>query len=273
MKPDMILSSDPLDILFEDRNKAYGAYALRKEYSRRLLMALCSIPIITGLFWWGSLMNKAVHSGIMAAPEVIDVVMQKVTMEKPEPPKPLEAPRQKPVATIKNTPPVIVPDHVKTDPTPVVDDLMKDDRAISDKTGEGAPPTSISSPASAVNTGTGNAPVAEPVAAPPPVLQAAEQMPEFPGGIDGLRRFLGRNLRVPENVMEAGQQVKVPIRFVVSKNGELSNVEFLVQADEAFKNEILRVMSKMPKWKPGVQNGHNVAVYFAIPIVFEVAEE
>jgi protein TonB len=64
----------------------------------------------------------------------------------------------------------------------------------------------------------------------------------------------------------------VPVRFIVNKNGELSDVEFLVQANEQLKQEILRVMNKMPKWKPGLQNGRNIAVYFSIPIVFEVGE-
>jgi protein TonB len=77
---------------------------------------------------------------------------------------------------------------------------------------------------------------------------------------------------VPENVIEAGQRLKVPVRFIVNKSGELSGVEFLVQADESVKQEILRVMHKMPKWKPGSQNGKNVAVYFTIPLVFEVGE-
>jgi protein TonB len=82
-------------------------------------------------------------------------------------------------------------------------------------------------------------------------------MPEYPGGIEALRRFLGRNLNVPEEAVEPGQRIKIPVKFVVSKDGNLSGVEFLVQPDERFKKEILRVMGKMPKWRPGSQHGNN----------------
>ncbi len=97
-------------------------------------------------------------------------------------------------------------------------------------------------------------------------------MPEFPGGMDALRRFLGRHLRVPEEVLEPGQKLKVPVRFVVNKDGQLSGVEFMANADEAFKKEIMRVVAKMPRWVPGSQGGKTVAVYYMIPIIFEVSE-
>ncbi|NII25120.1 hypothetical protein HB364_08520 [Pseudoflavitalea sp. X16] len=86
-------------------------------------------------------------------------------------------------------------------------------------------------------------------------------------------RFLGRHLRVPEEVIEPGQRVKVPVRFIVNKDGHLSGVEFITTADEAFKKEILRVVAKMPRWTPGSQGGKTVSVYCMIPIIFEVPVE
>jgi protein TonB len=272
MKPEHILSTDLLDILFEDRNKDYGAYELRKTYNRRLLIGLCSIPVLTGLFLGMNYLNRTFKTGSLSLliPDSTRIISCPIF----EPMKPpVEAPKQKPVATIKSTPPVIVPDGTKADPPPTIQDLLNDDRAISTSTQDGEPPTSSTSPAPAEPGGTGEAQATAP---PQPdvekVVATAEVMPEFPGGIDALRRFLGRNLRVPDEAMEAGQQVRVPVRFVVNRSGELSDVEFLVQVDDVFKKEVLRVMKKMPKWKPGSQNGRQVAVYFMIPIIFQTGE-
>jgi periplasmic protein TonB len=274
MKPERILSSDLLDILFEDRNKEYGAYDLRKTYNHRLLIGLCSIPVLAGLFLWLNYLNRTFQTNILA-PFLSDsavVVLRSVDIPEPVKP-PLEKPKQKPIATIKSNPPVIVPDDKKADPPPTVKDLMDDNKAISTITQAGEAPTSSTSPPAAEPGGTGEAQATE---SPQPVVEkvvaTAEVMPEFPGGIDALRRFLGRHLRVPEEAMETGQQVKVPVRFVVNKSGELSDVEFLVQVDEIYKKEVLRVMKKMPKWKPGSQHGRQVSVYFMIPIIFQTGE-
>src|SRR5438034_6432149 len=103
MKPEMILSSDILDILFENRNKEYGAYLLRKEYNRRLLIALTGIPVIVVLLLWMNYMNKAMHANGVSSNPPGDVVVQQVQLENREVCKPREVPKQKPVATIKST--------------------------------------------------------------------------------------------------------------------------------------------------------------------------
>jgi protein TonB len=97
-------------------------------------------------------------------------------------------------------------------------------------------------------------------------------MPEFPGGMAALLRFLGRNLQVPEEGVAAGERVRVPVKFVVNREGQLTDVEFVAQTGEVFKKEILRVIKKMPRWKPGLQHGKAVAVYYTIPIIFEMTD-
>ncbi|WP_276480108.1 energy transducer TonB [Paraflavitalea pollutisoli] len=77
---------------------------------------------------------------------------------------------------------------------------------------------------------------------------------------------------MPEEKLEIGQRVKVPVRFVVGRDGQVSHVEFLAAADEAFKKEVLRVLAKIPRFIPGWQGGKNVSVYFSIPIIFQVEE-
>jgi protein TonB len=274
MKPDMILQSDMLDILFEGRNKDYGAYSLRRDYNSRLMKAMYAMLLLVllcmgGYYWLNSIKKEQVF---LPPPEIPGVQLTPVDIEKPVEPKPLQELPKK-VATIKNTVPVIVPDKEKVDPLPPVEELMKDNAAISTETTPGEAPTGPTSPQSATEpAGSGTAPAAPPVEENK-VLPVAEKMPEFPGGQEALRRFLGRHLRVPEEVMEAGQRVKVPVRFVVSKDGQLSGVEFMATADEAFKKEIMRVVAKMPRWVPGSQGGKTVAVYCMIPIIFEIPVE
>lgn len=280
MRADTVLQSDLLDILFEHRNKEYGAYTLRKEYNHRLMIALTAMFSIVILFfgWFFFNNNKSGNNGLAAVLKDDSVVIHIIEVPKeplPPPPPPPAAKPQPPVATIKVTPPIIVPDDLATDPPPPVDKLEKDDALICDKTAEGEKPngiTPVSTP-----SGNGSGPV-QSQSAPEPeaenkVLTFAEKMPEFPGGTQALIRFLSKNLRVPEEKVEPGQQVKVPVKFVVDKDGKLTDVQFPGTPDEEFKTEIRRVMNKMPKWIPGSQNGKPVAVYFNIPIVFQVTDQ
>jgi protein TonB len=109
---------------------------------------------------------------------------------------------------------------------------------------------------------------AEPVENKNEVLDIAEIMPEFPGGTEALKRFLIRNLRMPENNLEEGAQVKVIARFVVGADGRVRDIEIILPADAEFNAEVKRVIAKMPDWKPGSQNHRNVAVYFNLPVNF-----
>lgn len=272
MKPDMILHSDMLDILFEDRNKEYGAYDLRRSYQRRLLYSLGGMFVLVVLFFAMNYYLRSIKDAFRQPvnPAQDEVILEEYKIPPPQPPKP-PVKYQKPVAEIKNTIPVIVPPTVKVDPLPPIEDLMKDNAQISTRTVAGDAPTSDIGPVQPAGDGQATRNV-EPAHDDDKPIHIAEKMPEYPGGLEALRRFLGRNLQVPEGSLDAGQQVKVPVSFVVNKDGMLVNVEFLVQADEAFKKEILRVFHKMPKWIPGSQNGRAVSVYLSIPIIFQANE-
>jgi len=112
----------------------------------------------------------------------------------------------------------------------------------------------------------------EPEAAKPEIFDRAEEMPEFPGGIEALKRFLLKNLRMPGDNLEPGTQVRVMARFVVDADGRVRDIEITQPAEEVFNREVKRVISKMPDWKPGEQNHRHVAVYFSLPVNFVVAE-
>ncbi|HTJ11069.1 MAG TPA: energy transducer TonB, partial [Dinghuibacter sp.] len=99
-----------------------------------------------------------------------------------------------------------------------------------------------------------------------------EKMPEFPGGEEALRRFFMRYLQTPDE-LESGAKVKVMIRFVVGKDGSLSAYAVQQSGGQIFDNEVVRVLKKMPKWTPGIQNGKPVAVYFSLPVTFMRGDE
>lgn len=270
MKPELLLKADLLDIIFEHRNKEYGAYTLRRDYNSRLVKALCTVLVLLVLcFVLYYALNRNTSQFVPVQREIKDLELKQVDMEQPELPKPPVEPLKQ-VATIRDVVPLIVPDNVQADPPPTIDELMEDKAAIGIINSEGEPPGNTSPPTEQ------SAGTAEMVKAPEPEVEKpvfeAEVMPEFPGGIEGLRRFLGRHLRVPEEVMQPGQRVKVPVRLIVAKDGTLENVDFLAEADDLFKKEIRRVVNKMPKWKPGSQKGKTVAVYITIPIIFEIPE-
>jgi protein TonB len=96
-------------------------------------------------------------------------------------------------------------------------------------------------------------------------------MPSFPGGMAALKKFLERNLQSPRD-MEAGEEVDVKVKFVVSFDGKLQRFETVQDGGEVFNKEVIRVLKKMPDWIPGKSNGEEVSVYYTIPVKFLPAE-
>lgn len=107
------------------------------------------------------------------------------------------------------------------------------------------------------------------------IFNVVEQMPEFPGGTAKLMEFLKRNIRYPQDAVEAGIEGKVFVRFVVDKQGGIRDVTVLrgVPGGPMLDKEALRVVKSMPLWSPGMQNGRKVSTYFNLPIVFKLTGE
>jgi protein TonB len=97
-----------------------------------------------------------------------------------------------------------------------------------------------------------------------------EQMPAFPGGDAALLQYLSKNLKYPAVAQENGIQGKVIVRFVVSKTGDVGNVEVLKGIDPSCDKEAIRVVKMLPKFIPGKQNGNNVPVYYMLPVTFSL---
>jgi periplasmic protein TonB len=267
MKPELILQADILDIIFENRNKDYGAYLLRKDYNRRMKMAMSGVLLLVALIfitgYWKRPDHKF-HSGLIGK---VDTVI--LTPPPRIEPPPTEPPKQK-IATVRN-PSFVLTAEPTADTLPTIDDLDKDVR-IGLKTVDGTPAVSDAPPPEQPNENH-NYSVSETPKQKVEILDHAEIMPEFPGGYAAFSRFLSKNLRMPEDALQPGQKIKILVRFVVGKEGELSNIQFMEAYGEVFEHEVLRVMKKMPKWRPGQQNGEFVQVYFKLPIVFDWPDE
>jgi len=267
MEPLAILHADPLDLLFENRNKSYGAYPLRKYYPQRLMIAMGIIMSLVVLISFTCLYPDSSLLLTQKHPAVPDIrITECNVLPEVKPPVPTVRPYiPKPPAITIYTNPVIVADRNVPEPMPTIEKI--ETNAIGLKTTAGSPDNG-EPPAIGNTIGTTTTQNAEPVENKNEVLQIAEIMPEFPGGTEALKRFLIRNLRMPENNLEEGAQVKVIARFVVGADGRVRDIEITLPADAEFNAEVKRVITKMPDWKPGSQNHRNVAVYFNLPVNF-----
>jgi periplasmic protein TonB len=253
------------DLLFEKRNKSYGAYFLRKRYKRNINIAmaitigafllLVSIPVIQRYFMSDTDVKKplkTVDVTALVAPPPLDET-------KPPPPPNLPPP---PPKTIKFTPPVIKPDEeVKPEEEPPKQEEMK----------EVAPAASTNiDPNAAVNFN--DAPVAVVEAPVQKPQMFVEQMPQFPGGEEALHQYLQNHIKYPNLATENKISGTVVLQFVVGTDGSISDIKTLRGLEGGCTEEAIRVVRGMPKWTPGNNNGLAVPVYFNLPIVFQLQE-
>jgi protein TonB len=269
MRIDQILSADALDLLFDNRNKAYGAYDLRKFYKDRLIKSMAITFLATGLIAVFALSAKNRETLIFNVPTIegTTIVLPETVPEIPPPIQQPQRPTQKAAAQKFLNNLVIVKNEVTADPLARNLDLL----AISSQTVVGDPGVFLQV---GTDPGTENTP-GKALAAPPVVKKtdietprmAAEVMPSYPGGMEALKKFLERNLNNPQD-LEEGQMISVKIRFIVGYDGKLKGFETVEDGGEVFNQEVIRVLKKMKDWIPGQSNGENVSVYYTIPVKF-----
>jgi periplasmic protein TonB len=266
MKTELILKSDVLDIVFENRNKAYGAYNLRKFYDNRLMKSIAvmiAVVVVLSAFTFIPKKKAAVvDDGYVT--KMISLPAAKEKVKQAEKPKTTQQPKEK-ANTQAWTKMVIVDNKVPIKPLATLSDTV----AIASVTEIGKPGNHpvIAAPGEGGVGGNGKDPEAvKPIDINTPMVEA-EIMPSYPGGINALRKFLERNLINPRD-MEEGETVSVKIRFVVGYDGKLKSFVTAQDGGDEFNTEVIRVLKKMPDWVPGKSNGQNVSVYFTIPVKF-----
>lgn len=265
-----ILNADLLDILFEHRNKSYGAYALRKQYHHRLGIAL-GLAMSTALLFFllTSLGNKNDPNENPFKKDDIVQLTAVVLPEEPEEPEPEQETQPQPenIAQADHQPIIVVPDH---EADPLIADIDLIERSvISNTTIAGNPADGIFKP-SPVTSGNGDSAAVK--TTPQKEFIKEERNASFPGGAESWMNFLKRFLQTPDE-LEPGERKEVRVKFQIDADGTLSGFEIVQSGGREFDKEVLRVMKKMPKWEPAVQNGKNVPVTFTQPVTFVGAVE
>jgi periplasmic protein TonB len=281
MQANQFLQASVLDIIFQNRNKQYGAYSLRKFYNQRLLKSLGITFLLASiaLVFMFAIKPKETILGIISIDEP--------TLKELEQPKPEEKKKEKifedknnakqkentktvQAKTAAHTIPLIVnkADVLK------IDEIKDDDILGITKSDVGVNKI----PVGVVPISTGNLPadsstgkVVQPKIDIYTASEAAEVMPEYPGGKPALKKFLEKNLQTPDGI-EAGEVISVKVRFVVQYNGKITQFEILQDGGEQYNDEVLRVLKKMPNWIPGKTKGTNVSVYFTQSVTFSAQE-
>lgn len=272
MQADAILNADILDIIFDNRNKNYGAYSLRKFYNSRLYKALGLTFALATLFVVFSFFNKEKALPILIISDPFVISPPPVNADPiPEKPKEKLSPQKAASPHIKPATQIFTNNIqiTKIDNASKIEDL-NDNIQIGSENKEGKPVEKLVVPAKLLDA-PGNADAVKPAVDKITPNIFAEVMPKYPGGIEALKTFLEKNLKNPQN-LEEGQQVKVKIKFVVGYDGNLKGFEIIQDGGTAFNNEVIRVLKKMPQWIPGKTKGENVSVYYTIPVNFLAAE-
>jgi protein TonB len=267
--PESVSPRDALDIVFANRNRAYGAYQLRREYPNTLGRAFgIGLLLIAVLLLLPRIMDA--FSGLLPEPPPVEVIATTTVINIETPPPPvIQTPPPPAKAAIAFTPPVVAPDETVPDEKPVeIQTLLDDPRNIGSTTVEGptdAPP-SLDPP----SKGLGVIETSKPADDEPVEPFAVHKMPSFPGGEAEMFKWIYKNMVYPEMAREAGTEGGVVLTFVVGKDGSITDIAVVKTpaGGSVLGKEATRVVKLMPKWSPGEANGHPVKVRFTLPIRF-----
>ncbi|MBL0294127.1 MAG: TonB family protein [Saprospiraceae bacterium] len=268
------------DLVFENRNKSYGAYLLRRLYDKHmrnallagilLFLLIVAIPFVKSMI--DDAITKMVDTNVevnLEAPPSIDPNEP----PPPPPPPPVEPPPPtKPV--VKYTPPEIKKDEdVKEETPPPNQDELKDvkigtqtiegDKNAKEQVKDTPPPDERQKPEEKTKEDENK------------VFLRVEQMPEFGEGgatAQNVMKFIQKNVEYPTIARENNIQGTVPLKFVIERDGRVGEVIVLKDPGGGLADEAVRVIKKMPKWKPGKQQGKEVRVWFTVPVVFKLAQ-
>jgi protein TonB len=263
-----------LEIVFQNRNKAYGAYALRNQnaettikaliYASALFSTLIMVPVL-----YNQLFRTKPTEEIIEAFSTVEVKLTKILPAKLIPPA-AKAPAK--VVKLKNvnfSNLLVVPEEQAKSEPPTQQQLANSVISSTDSEGiesSGSNPVEIPS---GVFNGAATTEVSDENTTLY-TLDGIETFPEFAGGHSAFVKFLTRNLRYPEAAVERGIQGKVLVSFIIEKDGQLSNIKIIRGIGHGCDEEAARVLGKSPKWKPGIQNNQKVRVAYTLPINFSM---
>lgn len=250
------------DIVFEKRNKEYGAYINRKNYAKYILIAL---GITVGVLIL-VLVAPALAELLKSAKKAEDPKLKEmtVTLDQPPPitpqPPPPDVHIPPPVKTIiKFLPPKVTEKEVvEEEEMPTIEEIKENETGAVAVEGTGE--VVFDEPVQEVAEGGDD----------DKVFMAVEQTAEFPGGMAAMYKFLQKNQKYPPSARRMGIEGKVFVKFIVDKEGAISNIEIMKGINADLDKEAVRLIKLMPPWKPGKQNGRAVKSQFVLPIHFKL---
>ena len=267
MEANQILKADLLDILFEGRNKEYGAYDLRKTYNKRITVALISTVVIIAILFIGSVIADNLSSKDDAVEmKVKDLTLQQVQPNEPPPPPPPppKLPPPPPIATIAFTPPKVVKDEEVIKPPPEVKQI--EEAKVDVKTVEGTKDLGIVAPP-VEDQGT------QVVAAPvekkedeDKIFTKVEIDAQFPGGASAWTRYVTQKIQSNADEFTESDYGTCVVKFIVDKSGAVSQVEATSMKGTKLAEIAVNAIRKGPNWTPAQQNGRYVNAYRLQPV-------
>ena len=273
-----LISNEWSDLLFENRNKEYGAYVLRHQTSARNIMSIIAVLILFAIVMAFMVAKNAYDD--YKARNIPNTQVTEVTRWKDEQPEAkveraepireenIENVVQKVRESIKFIAPVIKKDN-EVNPE---EEMRTQDEIMSSKAAVGFANV-IGNDENGEVLKAKDAIITEPVKPREEenkVFEVVEQMPSFPGGSGALMQYLSKNIKYPPVAEENGIQGRVVCSFVVERDGSVSDVRILKGVDPSLDKEAIRVVSAMPKWIPGRQNGQMVRVKYNLPVTFRL---
>jgi protein TonB len=259
---DMLFKRSWTDVIFQGKNQAYGAYQLRSIYNKNINRALIIAVILFSSTISLPLIINKLDIGKKEEPKNVEINLEllpppPVDPKQPPPPPPPKIEIPKVAAAVKFLPPKVEEDEKVQDEEPPTIDEMKD-KVISTQNieGEVGLDNIIEEPAPLVEEEKEE------------VFLVVEEMPEFPGGMAAMQKFISSNIKYPRAASAQGLEGRVIVTFVINGQGEVDKVEVVKGIGGGCDEEAVRVVKMLPKWKPGRQNGRPVSVKFTVPIKF-----
>ena len=257
-----ILKADLLDIIFEHRNKSYGAYVLRRYYNNRLAKAMGIALSFVFIFFLVSFIKGSGKTNRLKPEDDRVVKVSPIEIPKAKDPEPPPPPKKQPVVSqVRDVTTIVAPDNEATE-IPEQDQIAKS--AISDVTIEGTVPDETGK---GINNVSDSGVVKEEKQPEKQAFDPIEIQPTFPGGPAALALFFSRNLSSPTD-LEPGEKKIIMVRFVVGADGSITKAEIVQSGGNEYDSEVLRAFKRMPKWNPAIQNGIKVATSFTQPVTF-----
>ena len=267
MERSQILKSDILDIIFEGKNKEYGAYDLRKTYNKRISIAIgVTIALILLLLIGHALSNQFAPKDDAKQIVVSETNLSQVKPDEPPPPPP-PPPKLPPppvVATVQFTPPKVVKDEEVVKPPPEIKQI--EESKIDLKTVEGSKDIGIVAPPSDIK---GSNVVSAPVQKkedPDEIFTKVEIDAKFPGGPDAWRKYVTKAISADIDEFTDQDYGTCLVRFVVDVNGNVSDVTAMTMKGSKLAQIAVNAIRKGPNWTPAVQNGRSVKAYRTQPV-------